>query len=206
MRTERQRSAEEKAMSKESIGPASDWLIGADRRALATQRIVSVATDMVASSGWDNFDIDVLAAKAHCSRATIYRNVGGKAALREAVFLVAGERIAQAVRDAVEALEGRERLVVAVLVALHRVRSDPLSEHIIQSFRDTRLAESLIESPRLAQFARELTGFRSGSPLAGQWIVRIFVSLLSFPSSDPGVERRLLEDFLAPVLTGQLDS
>ncbi|MGN7779539.1 TetR/AcrR family transcriptional regulator [Mycolicibacterium sp. 22603] len=188
-------------MSGESKVSGGDWLIGADRRALATRRIVSIATEMVARHGWDNFDIDGLAARAHCSRATIYRNVGGKAQIREAVFSVAGERITHAVREAVAPLEGSERLVVAILVALDRVRADPLSDDIVQSFRDTRLAESLIESPRLGLFAGELTGLTTGNPLAAQWIVRIFVSLLSFPASDPAVERRLLEDFVAPALT-----
>ena len=188
-------------MSGESKASGGDWLIGADRRALATRRIVSVATEMVASHGWDNFDIDSLAARAHCSRATIYRNVGGKAQIREAVFSVAGERIMHAVREAVAPLKGSERLVVAFLVALDRVRADPLSDDIVQSFRDTRLAESLIESPRLGLFAGELTGSTTHNPLAAQWMVRIFVSLLSLPASDPAVERQLLEDFVAPVLT-----
>ena len=56
-----------------------DWLVGGDRRAIAAERIYDVATDLIAKRGFAAFDIDALAARAHCSRATIYRHVGGKA-------------------------------------------------------------------------------------------------------------------------------
>ena len=57
----------------------SDWLVGGDRRTAAAERIYAAATDLIARDGMDAFDIDTLAARVHCSRATIYRYAGGKA-------------------------------------------------------------------------------------------------------------------------------
>ena len=65
--------------------PHDDWLVGGDRRTVATERIYDAATDLITREGPDAFDIDTLAARVHCSRATIYRYVGGKAEIRDAV-------------------------------------------------------------------------------------------------------------------------
>jgi AcrR family transcriptional regulator len=56
----------------------SDWLVGGDRQAVAAGRISAAATDLIAHDGFEAFDIDALAARVHCSRATIYRYAGGK--------------------------------------------------------------------------------------------------------------------------------
>ena len=62
----------------------TDWLVGHDRRTAAAERIYAAATDMIASGGLDAFDVDTLASRVHCSRATIYRHAGGKAEIRDA--------------------------------------------------------------------------------------------------------------------------
>ncbi len=82
-----------------------DWLVGGDRREAASERIYAAATDLITRDGLDAFDIDRLAARVHCSRATIYRHVGGKAEIRDAVVFRAAARIIDAVRRAVERLE-----------------------------------------------------------------------------------------------------
>ena len=50
------------------------------------------------TTGLDAFDVDSLAARVHCSRATIYRHVGGKAEIRDAVLVRAAARIVATVR------------------------------------------------------------------------------------------------------------
>jgi AcrR family transcriptional regulator len=55
-----------------------DWVVGGDRRAVATDRIYAAATELIVCEGLDAFDIDTLAARVHCSRATIYRYAGAK--------------------------------------------------------------------------------------------------------------------------------
>ena len=79
----------------------SDWLVGGDRGAAAAERIYAAATDVIARDGFEAFDIDALAARVHCSRATIYRHAGGKAEIRDAVLVRAAARIVETVRRAV---------------------------------------------------------------------------------------------------------
>lgn len=106
--------------------PHDDWLVGGDRRTVATERIYDAATDLITREGPDAFDIDTLAARVHCSRATIYRYVGGKAEIRDAVVARAAARIVETVRQTVENLHGPERVVTAITVALKLIRSDPI--------------------------------------------------------------------------------
>ena len=79
----------------------SDWLVGGDRGAAAAERIYAAATDVIARDGFEAFDIDALAVRVHCSRATIYRHAGGKAEIRDAVLVRAAARIVEEVRWAV---------------------------------------------------------------------------------------------------------
>lgn len=90
--------------------PNDDWLVGGDRRRAAADRIYDAATDLIAHEGINQLDIDRLATLVHCSRATVYRYVGGKNDIRNVVVKRAAARIADSVRSAVENLSGRERV------------------------------------------------------------------------------------------------
>src|ERR1700748_2364644 len=103
----------------------SDWLVGDCRRTVGEERIYAAATDLIARDGMDAFDIDALASRVHCSRATIYRCAGGKRQIRDAVMVRAASRIVESVRMAVEGLSGSQRIVTAITVALQEIRSDP---------------------------------------------------------------------------------
>ena len=69
-----------------------DWLFDDGRHVAAVERIYTAATDMIYRDGMDAFNVDALAAQTHCSRATIYRYVGGKKDIREAVLARAATR------------------------------------------------------------------------------------------------------------------
>ena len=112
-----------------------DWLVGGDRRTAAAERIYAAATDLIARDGLEALDVDALAARVHCSRATIYRHAGGKAEIRDAVMARAAARIVETVRLAVDDLSGSERIVTAITVALKEIRSDPLGQLMINSIR-----------------------------------------------------------------------
>ncbi|MFD6161798.1 hypothetical protein ACFWF7_35485 [Nocardia sp. NPDC060256] len=43
-----------------------------------------------------------------------------------------------------------------------------------------------------------LTGIATAGPAAGQWIVRVVLSLLFWPVPDPATERALVERFVEP--------
>jgi AcrR family transcriptional regulator len=174
-----------------------DWLVGGDRRTLATERIYDVATDLITREGPDAFDIDTLAARVHCSRATVYRYAGGKAKIRDAVLARAAARIVETVRKSVENLHGSERIVTAITLALKLIRSDPLGQLMFSSIRANDVAW-FTGSPLLAGFASELTGLTDRDPQAALWVVRVVLSLLYWPVGDSATERRVVQRFVAP--------
>ena len=176
----------------------SDWLVGGDRRTVAAERIYDAATDLIAHHGMDAVDIDTLAARVHCSRATIYRHAGGKADIRDAVLIRSAARIVDTVRDAVDGLSGAERIARAITVALRQIRSHPLGQPMINSLRSGQGINWLTESPVVAGFATDLNGLTDGDTEAAQWIVRIVMSMLYWPVDDPDTEHRVLERFVLP--------
>lgn len=179
-----------------------DWLVGGDRRTIAMKRIYDAATDLITREGPDAFDVDTLATRVHCSRATIYRYAGGKAEIRDAVLTRAAARIIETVRQTVENMTGSERIVTAITVALKRIRSDPLGQLMISSIRADELV-SLSESPLLAGFATDLTGLSDRDSHAAQWIVRVVLSLLYWPFEDSVTERQMVQRFVAPAFADQ---
>jgi AcrR family transcriptional regulator len=179
-----------------------DWLVGGDRRAIAAERIYAAAAELITREGPDAFDIDTLAMRVHCSRATIYRYVGGKAEIRDAVVTRAASRIIETVRQTVENMSGPERLVTAITVALKRIRSDPLGQLMISSIRADEMVW-LTGSPLLAGFATDLTGLTDRDPQAALWVVRVVLSLMYWPAGDDEAERQLVQRFVAPAFTNR---
>jgi AcrR family transcriptional regulator len=178
-----------------------DWLIDGDRSALATERIYAAASDLISRDGFDTFNIDTLAARVHCSRATVYRHVGGKSEIREAVTARTAARIIETVRRSVEGRAGADRVLTAVSTAVAEIRSDPAGQLFIDSVRGARGTTWLAASPAVAAFADELAGL-DDDPAAAQWIVRLVLSLLFWPGADARAENELLTRFVAPAFAG----
>lgn len=178
--------------------PSDDWLVGGDRRALAAERILAAATDLMSRVGPDAFNIDALAARVHCSRATIYRHVGGKADILEAVTARLAGRIVDHVRRTVDGLDGPDRVLTAITVAVEQIRSDPARGLLLDSVRGARGNSWLTASSTTAGFATELTGLAADDPRAGQWIVRLVLSMVFWPGADARAELQMLERFVAP--------
>ena len=176
----------------------SDWLLGGDRRAAAAERIYAAATDLMARDGMDAFDIDTLASRLHCSRATVYRCAGGKRQIRDAVMERSAARIVDAVRRAVDGLAGAERIVTAITVALGEIRSDPLGQLMFTTMRGATERAWLTESPIVARFATDLNGLTDDDTEAAQWILRVVLSLLYWPVADAKAERRMVNRFISP--------
>ena len=180
-----------------------DWLVGGDRRAAAAERIYAAATDLIAREGLEAFDIDALAALVHCSRATVYRHVGGKAEIRDAVLVRAAARIVETVRHAVDGLCGADRIGTAIAIALQEIRSHPLGQPMITSLRSGVGMAWLTESPIVARFAVDLNGLTDDDTDAAQWIVRVVMSMLYWPEHDAAAERRVIDRFVLPAFGSQ---
>jgi AcrR family transcriptional regulator len=177
--------------------PRDDWVVGGARRKAAAERIYDVATDLIGREGPEAFDIETLAARVHCSRATIYRYAGGKAEIRDAVIARSAARIVETVRQTVENLRGPERVVTAITFALKLIRSDPSGQLMFNSIRANDVVW-LTGSPLLAGFATELTGLTDRDPQAAQWVVRVVMSLLYWPVGDTVTEHEIVQRFVAP--------
>ncbi|MBX5486440.1 putative HTH-type transcriptional regulator [Mycolicibacterium hassiacum DSM 44199] len=175
-----------------------DWLLGGDRRSAAAERIYAAATELIARDGLDAFNIDTLAARVHCSRATIYRHVGGKAEIRDAVLTRAAAGIVETVRRAVEGSSGADRIGTAITVALREIRAHPLRRSMMAALRSGEGMAWLTGSPIVARFAVDLNGLTEDDTDAAQWIVRVVLSLLCWPIEDAECEQRMLQRFVLP--------
>lgn len=174
-----------------------DWVLGGDRRTAAAERIYAAAADMVLRDGLDAFDVDALAQRVHCSRATIYRHAGGKAQIRDAVLLRIAAGITDTVRREVDGLSGPQRVVTAIGVALQQIRSDPVRRLMMSSSKAPQLSD-LHSSPVLSALAAELTGITDDDPAAALWIVHVVMSLAYLPLGDEQVEADILQRFVLP--------
>jgi len=184
--------------------PGDDWLVG-DRRAAAAERIYDVAIDLMARSGINELDLDELARRAHCSRATIYRYVGGKRQIRDGVVALVARRITETVRSQVGSMTGPERVTAAILSTLAAIRSEPLCRLMIASIRGgTREVSWLAQMPLLAEFAAELAGLPRDDPEPARWAVRVVLSLMYWPAESDDAERQLVESFVAPAFDQRL--
>ncbi|UMB68301.1 TetR/AcrR family transcriptional regulator [Mycobacterium paraterrae] len=181
--------------------PRDDWLLGQDRHSAAADKLYTAAADLIAEAGYEAFSIEALAAKTHCSPATIYRRAGGKAAIRDAVVTIQATRILGSVRDAIDGLTGPERVVTATIVALQRIQADPLVS-LMPSAQLGPGSEWLTTSPVVSSFAAEMLGEDNADPLAAQWLIRVFLALWCWPVKDAAAQRVMVQRFLGPSFGG----
>jgi AcrR family transcriptional regulator len=173
----------------------NDWLIG-DRRSAATDRIYTAAADLVSRKGLAGFTIEALATKVHCSPATIYRQVGGKTVILEGVIQRYSASIVESVREAIAGLSGSDRIVTAIIVALERVRAEPLGQLVMGAVRPDDHSGLVTSSPVVARLAEEMVG--RADPLAAQYLIRIYFALWYWPVNDRDTEYRLVQRFVGP--------
>ncbi|MBF6452239.1 TetR/AcrR family transcriptional regulator [Nocardia cyriacigeorgica] len=171
-----------------------DWLTGGDRRAAAVARIEAAATELFLERGIDDVGVDEVAARAGCSRATLYRHVGGKAALVDAVLAHSAATVTERVAAAIGSHTGPRRVVEAILASVAAIRADPVLYRWLAS-RATG-EEALTGSPVLSRIAATLTGAPDDE--AAQWIVRVVLALLTWPLPDAATERQVVRRFVAP--------
>lgn len=173
-----------------------DWLVGTDRRAEAAERIYAAAAEMISRHGFEAFSIDALAAKVHCSPATIYRNVGGKSVIMEGVMHRMSVRIVERVKSAIDDLDGAERVEKAIVVALDHIRAEPLGPLIMGAIRPDHDTGWLTSSALVAGLAEEMLG--RTDPIAAQWLVRVTLALWFWPVKNRDDEHAIVARFIGP--------
>jgi AcrR family transcriptional regulator len=174
-----------------------DWLAGGDRTTLAVERICAAAADAVAARGLDRLSIEDVADRAGCSRATVYRHVGGKRELRDAALARSIARIGAEVAATVADLDGEERVARAISVSLETIRTDPVAAGLLTG---APVGRSLIDSPRLAATATALAGLPVDDAVAPEWVVRVVLALLYWPMPRED-EEAVVRRFVASAFT-----
>ncbi|TLF66918.1 helix-turn-helix transcriptional regulator [Nocardia asteroides NBRC 15531] len=177
----------------------ADWLTDGDRHAVAIDRIEQAALALFLERGIDAVTAEDVAAAAGCSRATLYRHVGGKPRLVRAVMVRAAGTVAARVEAAVERVPARRRPVEAILAAVAAIRADPVLRQWLIRHRSPDTDEVLAGAPELGHIATTLTRIAPDDAAAG-WIVRVVLSLLTWPLPDAAAERALVERFVGPAL------
>ena len=176
-----------------------DWVLGVDRSTEALDRILAAASEIVSRDGFGAFTIDALAAKLHCSPATIYRRAGGKAAIIERLISRFADRIIRLMHDEIDELEGTERIATAILIGLDYMRAEPLGKLIMGVSRPDQDSGAVTASPLVARITEEMIGH--SDPLAAQWVIRATFSLWYWPAKDKRSEYELVTRFIAPSVT-----
>ncbi|MEV5649635.1 helix-turn-helix domain-containing protein [Nocardia sp. NPDC052254] len=174
-----------------------DWLAGGVRRTVARSRIETAAAELFLERGIDRVSIDDVAARVGCSRATVYRHVGGKSELVRIVMSSAAREIAERVAAGVASLRGPRRVTEAILTSLAAIRREPALAAFLSGAGVT--GDHVVAVPELRGIATALTGIAPDED-AAQWIVRVVLSLLTFPLPDAAAERRAVERFVAPLV------
>lgn len=177
---------------------ATDWLVGRDRQDAAAERIYTAAAELIARRGYENFTIEELAKRVHCSPATVYRHVGGKVAIRDAVTMRLAARVVASAREAIEGLSGAERVVTATVVALREVRAERLGRMMMEGPHDLRDRQWITASDLVTELAYGMIGTQDPDPVAAQWLIRVMLMMWQWPMSDVEAEREMLHRFLGP--------
>ncbi|WP_343287360.1 TetR family transcriptional regulator [Gordonia sp. SID5947] len=177
---------------------SSDWLIDGNRPDVARARLIACATDLIARRGVTKFDINGLARHAHCSRATVYRHAGGRAAIIEGVLAATSAPIITAVRTATTGLGGSDRARVAISVALRELREDRVFRQFLRSSHLITLAPTAVASNTVAALAAELIGIDPSETTSTEFAIRSFLTLLLWPA-EPTEEDRLIGSMIAGI-------
>jgi len=177
---------------------SDDWLLGDARQDRATQAILAAARQVLQDRGLERFTAEAVAAAAGCSRATLYRHVGGKRALLDALLTASGAEIAREVLARVGDRTGPERVVAGFTAALERVRSDPPITTFLR--RSVATDVELGRAADLTALASRITGVED--PAALTLVYRTFLSLVLWPLADTDHERAVIERLAAGLPVG----
>ncbi|TQR85887.1 TetR/AcrR family transcriptional regulator [Mycobacterium hodleri] len=182
----------------------ADWL-GERRVEAAADRILDAAETLFTRHGAANVAMNDVATAAGCSRATLYRYFENRDALHTAYVHREAHRVFRELGDRIAGIaDPRERLLEAVLAALSSVRESPsLSAWFVTTERPIG-GEMADRSEVIEAMATSFLGPLGADDVEARarWLVRVMISLLTFPGRDPADERLMLEEFVLPVVAG----
>ena len=180
----------------------ADWL-GERRVEAAADRILDAAEALFTRHGAANVAMNDVATAAGCSRATLYRYFENRDALHTAYVHREAHRVFRELGDRIAGIaDSRERLLEGILVTLSSVRESPsLSAWFVTNERpiggemaDRSQVIEAMASSFLASLGVDDVESRA------RWLVRVMISLLTFPGRDEAEERTMVADFVVPIV------
>ena len=194
------------ARSVPADGPGG-WL-SRDRAELATERILDAAAELFTHKGVSATTMTEVATQAGCSRATLYNHFADRRELE--VAFVHREAIALSRRVATSTAgiaDPAQRIRAAFSTTLDGVRTDDRLRRWF-STGEVGLATAISANSEVldaisAAFAGSLGAKVDPEELRrrARWVLRMVLSLLAMPESDPTEEEAIVERFVvAPLL------
>ncbi len=173
----------------------------------AVDELLDAAGNAFATFGVASATMVDVARMAGCSRATLYRYFPDQESLRLAYVHRATLRIAnQLASDHVAG--GPDSLVDRILGGIAHVRADPL---LAVWFEPANMAVPIAvsqSSTLLRSMSAGLIGQTDQAPVEqddleqrAEWMLRSIVMLLAMPGTDQDAERRMIEQFVIPVIS-----
>lgn len=175
---------------------AADWLTGGESRGVvARERIFRAAEKLFGEQGVEHVSAEDVARRAGCSRATMYRYVGGKRAIVDGVVARGAMSVVEQIRRALAGCQESEseRVVVAILASVEAVRADTVIMEVLGK-SSTQQNRNYLTSNYVGA-----TGQTVGLGLDDrqtQFFMRIALSLLTWPAADKDAERDLVRCFV----------
>ena len=190
---------------------AGDWL-AVSRTEAAADRILDAAAELFAIRDAAAVGMNEIATAAGCSRATLYRYFENRGALHAAFVNREAYRLNRELSDQIRGLhDPGERLIAGVTTALRMVRSSPALASWFAATQPPIGSEMAEQSEGIkALTAAFLNSLGPDDPAVVQrrarWLVRVITSLLVFPGTDEADERRMLQEFVVPILVRSVSS
>ena len=165
-------------------------------RALRLERVLDVAVEVIVEEGWDGLSMTKVAQRSGIPRQSLYKEVGTKAELGEAVVAREADRFLAGMRKGIEANPGSlaDAVGAAARFALEYGETNAVLKAILRPGHDAALLELLTVRPEavLAQASRVVAEALGDAPEAlVDTVVRLTLSHLLQPtvSIDEAVAR-----------------
>jgi AcrR family transcriptional regulator len=169
----------------------------ASRQELFRERMYRAAAKLIAQRGITHFSADEVATEVGCSRATLYRYVGGRSAIVDAIVCRVTTSLEEQIRQAVAGFSGPDRVVEMILAAVAATRAEPVTVEVLRH-ASTKHIRAHLDSQELLEAALGLAGLRADDHAAAEALVRIIWSIVQLPLDDSDSERALIERFVKP--------
>lgn len=174
-----------------------------------SDHILDAAGELFARHGIAAVGMNEIARAAGCSRATLYRYFDCREALHTAYVHREARAVGVRLAGMTEKFtDPQKRLIATLTQALKLVRDSPaLSAWFAGTAAGAEAAvDSDVVTAMAALFLRSLGDEDTDVDDRARWLVRVIASLLLAPGRDAEDERKMLAQFVAPLMVANLDS